>query len=61
MPSREEIAGLIETALAAIPVRQLCINPDCGLKTRGYEETAESLRNVVAAAKSARETLAVRA
>jgi len=61
VPSTEEVAGLIETALDAIPVRQLWINPDCGLKTRGYEETRESLRNVVAAAKAARETLAVRA
>jgi 5-methyltetrahydropteroyltriglutamate--homocysteine methyltransferase len=61
VPSEHEVAGLIGTALAGIPVRQLWINPDCGLKTRGYEETVASLRNVVAAAKAAREALAVHA
>ncbi|EMY32731.1 5-methyltetrahydropteroyltriglutamate--homocysteine S-methyltransferase, partial [Arthrobacter crystallopoietes BAB-32] len=61
IPSQEEVAGLIDTALAGIPVSRLWINPDCGLKTRGYEEAVQSLRNVVAAAKAAREALAVRA
>ena len=37
-----------------MPSRQLWVNPDCGLKTRGYAETEESLRNLVEAAKAAR-------
>ena len=41
--------------LAAIPPRQLWVNPDCGLKTRAYPETIESLRNIVEAARSARD------
>ena len=45
----------------AIPSRQLWVNPDCGLKTRGYAETVESLRHLVAAARTAREALSVAA
>jgi 5-methyltetrahydropteroyltriglutamate--homocysteine methyltransferase len=37
------------------------VNPDCGLKTRGYAETEESLRNLVEAAKAARGVLAANA
>jgi 5-methyltetrahydropteroyltriglutamate--homocysteine methyltransferase len=58
VPSVAEVEGLLETALAAIPPRQLWVNPDCGLKTRGYPETIESLRNIVAAARSARDWVA---
>ncbi|MFD1214731.1 5-methyltetrahydropteroyltriglutamate--homocysteine S-methyltransferase, partial [Arthrobacter sp. GCM10027362] len=58
VPSEKEVAGLITAALAGIPSRQLWINPDCGLKTRGYEETVASLRNLVAAAGTVREAVA---
>lgn len=58
VPSVEEVEGLLETALAAIPPRQLWVNPDCGLKTRAYPETIESLRNIVDAARSARDRVA---
>ncbi|MDN4610055.1 5-methyltetrahydropteroyltriglutamate--homocysteine S-methyltransferase [Arthrobacter burdickii] len=54
VPSEQEISGLIDTALAALPAQQLWINPDCGLKTRGYDETVLSLRNLVAATRAAR-------
>ncbi|MHA7279837.1 5-methyltetrahydropteroyltriglutamate--homocysteine S-methyltransferase [Arthrobacter sp. MDT2-2] len=56
VPSEQEITGLIDTALAALPAQQLWINPDCGLKTRGYDETVLSLRNLVAATRTARES-----
>jgi 5-methyltetrahydropteroyltriglutamate--homocysteine methyltransferase len=59
VPSEGEISGLIGTALAALPAPQLWINPDCGLKTRGYGETVESLRNLVAATRAARASSAV--
>ncbi|SMH47520.1 methionine synthase (B12-independent) [Rathayibacter oskolensis] len=57
VPGEDEVAELIGTALGSIPARQLWINPDCGLKTRGYDETVESLRSMVAAASEARRAL----
>jgi len=58
VPSVDEVTELIEIALASIPNRQVWINPDCGLKTRGYAETVESLTNIVAATRKVRETVA---
>ncbi|MGO4103303.1 5-methyltetrahydropteroyltriglutamate--homocysteine S-methyltransferase [Leifsonia sp. YAF41] len=49
VPSVTEVTELIERALESIPGRQVWINPDCGLKTRGYDETIESLANIVEA------------
>ncbi|UFU06848.1 5-methyltetrahydropteroyltriglutamate--homocysteine S-methyltransferase [Ruania halotolerans] len=54
VPSEQEIVDLLERAQRAVPAHQLWVNPDCGLKTRGYAETVESLRNLVAAAGRAR-------
>ena len=42
----------------ALPREQLWVGPDCGLKTRGYEEVEASLRNMVNAARQLREELA---
>ena len=55
VPSVAEVTELIEKALAGIPERQVWINPDCGLKTRDYEETVASLRNIVEATRSVRQ------
>ncbi|PLA27854.1 5-methyltetrahydropteroyltriglutamate--homocysteine S-methyltransferase [Corynebacterium coyleae] len=49
VPSTEEIAGLLRAALENVPTERLWVNPDCGLKTRGYAEVDPSLRNLVAA------------
>ena len=49
VPSAEEIAGLLRAALNHVPTERLWVNPDCGLKTRGYAEVDPSLRNLVAA------------
>lgn len=54
VPGVEELSGLLDTALAGIPAERLWVNPDCGLKTRGYDETVASLRNLVAATREAR-------
>ena len=54
IPSKEEIKDAIARMTAKVPVSKLWVNPDCGLKTRGTEETVPSLRNLVAAAKEAR-------
>ncbi|MDR0610610.1 MAG: 5-methyltetrahydropteroyltriglutamate--homocysteine S-methyltransferase [Planctomycetaceae bacterium] len=50
IPSTEEIIGLLKKALQYIPKERLWVNPDCGLKTREWTETLESLKNMVAAA-----------
>ncbi len=49
VPSTEEIVGLIRAALENVPAERLWVNPDCGLKTRGYAEVEPSLRNMLAA------------
>lgn len=59
VPSAEEMASLLKEALDVIPAQRLWVNPDCGLKTRGWPETLDSLRNMMAVAKSAREKLQV--
>jgi 5-methyltetrahydropteroyltriglutamate--homocysteine methyltransferase len=55
VPSTAEQSELIRLAAKRIPAKQLWVNPDCGLKTRGYEETVASLKNLVQAAKAVRE------
>jgi 5-methyltetrahydropteroyltriglutamate--homocysteine methyltransferase len=61
VPSVREITELLETALDAIPGRQLWVNPDCGLKTRGYDETVASLTNILEATRALREKASVSA
>jgi 5-methyltetrahydropteroyltriglutamate--homocysteine methyltransferase len=58
VPETEEIMGRLQKALRAIPAEMLWVNPDCGLKTRGWPEVHASLRNMVEAAKSLRRTMA---
>jgi len=58
VPSVEELTELLEVALRSIPQRQLWVNPDCGLKTRGYDETVQSLENVLAATRAVRQRAA---
>lgn len=54
VPSVAEVSELIDIALGSIPQRQVWINPDCGLKTRGYDETVQSLNNILEATREAR-------
>ena len=54
VPSTEELVELIGLAADAVPVSRLWVNPDCGLKTRGYEETKASLDNLVSATRQVR-------
>ncbi|HYQ38199.1 MAG TPA: hypothetical protein VER09_04590, partial [Pseudomonas sp.] len=49
-----EMVALLETAAARIPAERLWVNPDCGLKTRGWAETLAALANMVAAARQLR-------
>lgn len=50
VPSAEDMETLLQKAADVIPVEQLWVNPDCGLKTRGWEETQSSLKHMVEAA-----------
>ncbi len=54
VPSVEEIVAALTKMRAKIEDSKLWVNPDCGLKTRGNEETVKSLTNLVAAAKQIR-------
>ncbi|WP_328546291.1 5-methyltetrahydropteroyltriglutamate--homocysteine S-methyltransferase [Streptomyces platensis] len=58
IPSADEAAALLRKGLEAIPAERLWVNPDCGLKTRGWPETRASLENLVAAARTVRTELA---
>ena len=57
VPNREEMIDLLKKAEAVIPDSQLWVNPDCGLKTRGWNETKKALIEMVAAAAAMRETV----
>ena len=54
VPSTEEMLRLMHKALAVIPAGRLWINPDCGLKTRGWPEVEAALQNMVSVAKQLR-------
>ncbi|QNR84189.1 5-methyltetrahydropteroyltriglutamate--homocysteine S-methyltransferase [Pedobacter riviphilus] len=56
VPKREEMVQLLKKAKAVIPSGQLWVNPDCGLKTRGWDETKKALIEMVEAAKEMRKT-----
>jgi 5-methyltetrahydropteroyltriglutamate--homocysteine methyltransferase len=61
VPSVEEMASLMERASRVLPAERLWMNPDCGLKTRGWTEVEASLKNMVQAARQVRESVQVRA
>jgi 5-methyltetrahydropteroyltriglutamate--homocysteine methyltransferase len=54
VPSVQEMSGLLQKALQVLPRPQVWVNPDCGLKTRGWPEVEKALRNMVAAALAVR-------
>ncbi|WP_250305941.1 5-methyltetrahydropteroyltriglutamate--homocysteine S-methyltransferase [Streptomyces sp. NBC_01267] len=57
VPDADEAAALLRKGLRAIPAERLWVNPDCGLKTRGWPETRASLENLVTAARTVRSEL----
>ncbi len=61
VPSEAEITRLLEKAAQVIPPSNLWVNPDCGLKTRGWPETEAALSNMVAAAQALRHERGFRA
>lgn len=60
VPPEEEMLALIRKALTVLAPKQLWINPDCGLKTRRWEEVIPALRVMVDAARDARVEVANR-
>ena len=58
VPTEVEMADLLARALQVLRPDQLWVNPDCGLKTRGWPEVSAALKGMVAVAKAARERLA---
>ncbi|WP_031387202.1 5-methyltetrahydropteroyltriglutamate--homocysteine S-methyltransferase [Desulfonatronum thiodismutans] len=57
IPGREHIVDLLTKAAAKIPAERLWVNPDCGLKTRQWNEVLPALANMVAAAMVLRASL----
>ncbi|WP_295625310.1 5-methyltetrahydropteroyltriglutamate--homocysteine S-methyltransferase [uncultured Nitrosomonas sp.] len=51
IPSVDSIIELMEKAVQRIPVERLWVNPDCGLKTRTWEEVKPALHNMIAASR----------
>ncbi|WIM70990.1 5-methyltetrahydropteroyltriglutamate--homocysteine S-methyltransferase [Corynebacterium suedekumii] len=58
VPDVAELSELIKAALVNVPTERLWVNPDCGLKTRGYAEVEPALRNMVLARDLVVESLA---
>ncbi|MBB5960157.1 5-methyltetrahydropteroyltriglutamate--homocysteine methyltransferase [Saccharothrix tamanrassetensis] len=57
VPDADEVVSLLTAAVRAVPGSRLWVNPDCGLKTRGYAEVEPALRNLVTATKQVRASL----
>ncbi len=57
VPSQQEMEDLLTKALKVLSPQQLWVNPDCGLKTRGWKEVEPALISMVAAAKAVRARL----
>ncbi|MCL4269912.1 MAG: 5-methyltetrahydropteroyltriglutamate--homocysteine S-methyltransferase [Anaerolineales bacterium] len=59
IPSQAEMVDLLEKAAQVVPIERLWINPDCGLKTRQWDQVIPALTNMVAAAQTIRQQLKV--
>ena len=60
VPGEDEITALLSEAVRSVDPALLWVNPDCGLKTRRYEEVDPALRHLVGAARAVRAALAAR-
>jgi len=59
IPTVKEMQNLINKAANVLPAENIWVNPDCGLKTRNWEEVKPALENMVAAAQGLREEVTV--
>ncbi|MEM9494863.1 MAG: 5-methyltetrahydropteroyltriglutamate--homocysteine S-methyltransferase [Pseudomonadota bacterium] len=60
VPYTEEMVTLIEKAVKVIPAERIWVNPDCGLKTRGWPEVEASIEKMVSAAATLRESISLK-
>ncbi|MCQ9120836.1 5-methyltetrahydropteroyltriglutamate--homocysteine S-methyltransferase [Rodentibacter pneumotropicus] len=58
VPTDDEVEHLLRKALQVVPKERLWVNPDCGLKTRGWKETIEQLKVMINVTKKIRKELA---
>jgi len=54
VPTQAEMTALLDKAAKVLDVKQIWVNPDCGLKTRGWPEVKDALKNMVNSAKEMR-------
>ncbi|MFP4314380.1 MAG: 5-methyltetrahydropteroyltriglutamate--homocysteine S-methyltransferase [Alphaproteobacteria bacterium] len=54
VPDKDEMVALLDKAAKVLDIKQIWVNPDCGLKTRGWPEVKEALEHMVAAAREMR-------
>ncbi|OKH19436.1 5-methyltetrahydropteroyltriglutamate--homocysteine S-methyltransferase [[Limnothrix rosea] IAM M-220] len=54
VPTTEQLTQQLQAGIQTLPLRQIWVNPDCGLKTRRWEEVVPALKNMVAAAQKLR-------
>ncbi len=59
VPSVDEIEAMLRATLQVLPLANVWVNPDCGLKTRTWEEVIPALEHMVAAARQVRSSLLV--
>jgi 5-methyltetrahydropteroyltriglutamate--homocysteine methyltransferase len=59
VPEVEDIESILQRVLQVLPAEAVWVNPDCGLKTRRWEEVIPALRNMVVAARRTAQRLAV--
>ncbi|MGV2828657.1 5-methyltetrahydropteroyltriglutamate--homocysteine S-methyltransferase [Myxosarcina sp. GI1(2024)] len=57
VPTTEQLASQLKTGITNLPLQQIWVNPDCGLKTRSWEEVVPALKNMVEATKKLRDEL----
>ncbi|MBL6621984.1 MAG: 5-methyltetrahydropteroyltriglutamate--homocysteine S-methyltransferase, partial [Rickettsiales bacterium] len=61
VPNKQEMKALLLKALNVLPAEKIWVNPDCGLKTRGWPETMGALKEMVEAAKEIRDDIEAKA
>ncbi|MBR8828388.1 MAG: 5-methyltetrahydropteroyltriglutamate--homocysteine S-methyltransferase [Gomphosphaeria aponina SAG 52.96 = DSM 107014] len=57
VPTVEQLISQLQEGTATLPLKQIWVNPDCGLKTRRWEEVIPALKNMVEATKKLRDEL----
>jgi 5-methyltetrahydropteroyltriglutamate--homocysteine methyltransferase len=59
IPDVDEIKAILQETLKVLPIENVWVNPDCGLKTRTWEEVIPALEHMVEAARQVREIVSL--